>query len=65
MTGEAAALVRRLTGILGLVGFDQPCGRCDGSAPTCFQRGVTAPEEVRFIIGMGILTELEPTVLEA
>ena len=39
VTGEAAALVRRLTGIHGPLMFHQSGGCCDGSAPMCFPDG--------------------------
>lgn len=39
LTGEAADLVRRLTGIHGPVMFHQSGGCCDGSAPMCYPAG--------------------------
>ena len=39
VTGEAAALVRRLTGTHGPLRFHQSGGCCDGSAPMCFPDG--------------------------
>ena len=39
VTGEAAALVRRLTGVHGPLMFHQSGGCCDGSAPMCFPDG--------------------------
>jgi len=39
VTGEAAALVRRLTGTDGPLMFHQSGGCCDGSAPMCFPDG--------------------------
>lgn len=39
VTGEAAALVRRLTGIHGPLMFHQSGGCCDGSSPMCYPDG--------------------------
>ncbi|MFQ6170863.1 DUF779 domain-containing protein [Oryzobacter sp. R7] len=39
VTGEAAALVRRLTGVHGPLMFHQSGGCCDGSAPMCYPDG--------------------------
>ncbi len=39
LTGEAAALVRRLTAVHGPLMFHQSGGCCDGSAPMCFPDG--------------------------
>jgi uncharacterized protein len=39
VTGEAAALVRRLTDSHGPVMFHQSGGCCDGSAPMCYPEG--------------------------
>jgi hypothetical protein len=39
VTGEAAALLRRLTGVHGPLMFHQSGGCCDGSAPMCFPDG--------------------------
>lgn len=39
ITGEAADLVRRLTGLHGPVMFHQSGGCCDGSAPMCYPDG--------------------------
>ena len=39
LTGEAADLLRRLTGIHGPLMFHQSGGCCDGSAPMCYPVG--------------------------
>jgi len=39
ITGEAAAMVRRLVGSHGPVMFHQSGGCCDGSAPMCYPVG--------------------------
>jgi uncharacterized protein (DUF779 family) len=39
LTGEAAELLRRLTGIHGPLMFHQSGGCCDGSSPMCFPVG--------------------------
>jgi uncharacterized protein len=39
VTGEAASLIRRLTGIHGPVMFHQSGGCCDGSSPMCYPDG--------------------------
>jgi uncharacterized protein len=39
LTGEAAALLRRLTTQHGPLMFHQSGGCCDGSAPMCYPRG--------------------------
>ena len=39
VTGEAAELIRRLTGLHGPVMFHQSGGCCDGSAPMCYPDG--------------------------
>ena len=39
VTGEAADLLRRLTGIHGPLMFHQSGGCCDGSSPMCYPRG--------------------------
>ncbi|HWD06328.1 MAG TPA: DUF779 domain-containing protein [Amycolatopsis sp.] len=39
VSGEAAELLRRLTGIHGPVMFHQSGGCCDGSAPMCYPAG--------------------------
>jgi len=39
VTGEAAALLRRLTGQYGPLMFHQSGGCCDGSSPMCFPQG--------------------------
>jgi uncharacterized protein (DUF779 family) len=39
VSGEAADLVRRLTGLHGPVMFHQSGGCCDGSAPMCYPDG--------------------------
>ena len=39
VTGEAAALIRRLTGDHGPLMFHQSGGCCDGSAPMCYLDG--------------------------
>jgi len=39
VTGEAAALLRRLTGVHGPLMFHQSGGCCDGSSPMCFPDG--------------------------
>ena len=39
LTGEAADLLRRLTGIHGPLMFHQSGGCCDGSSPMCFPAG--------------------------
>jgi uncharacterized protein (DUF779 family) len=39
LTGEAADLLRRLTGIHGELMFHQSGGCCDGSSPMCFPAG--------------------------
>jgi len=39
VTGEAAALLRRLTGVHGPLMFHQSGGCCDGSAPMCYPAG--------------------------
>jgi len=44
VTGEAADLLRRLTGMHGPLMFHQSGGCCDGSSPMCYPRG-------EFIVG--------------
>jgi hypothetical protein len=39
VTGEAAELLRRLTGLHGPLMFHQSGGCCDGSSPMCFPVG--------------------------
>jgi hypothetical protein len=39
VTGEAADLIRRLTGTHGPVMFHQSGGCCDGSSPMCYPAG--------------------------
>jgi hypothetical protein len=39
LTGEAADLLRRLTGIHGPLMFHQSGGCCDGSSPMCYPAG--------------------------
>jgi uncharacterized protein (DUF779 family) len=39
LTGEAADLLRRLTGIHGPLMFHQSGGCCDGSSPMCYPEG--------------------------
>ena len=39
LTGEAAELLRRLTGLHGPLMFHQSGGCCDGSSPMCFPAG--------------------------
>jgi uncharacterized protein (DUF779 family) len=39
VTGEAAELLRRLTGLHGPVMFHQSGGCCDGSSPMCYPDG--------------------------
>ena len=39
LTGEAAGLLRRLTGIHGPLMFHQSGGCCDGSSPMCYPAG--------------------------
>jgi uncharacterized protein (DUF779 family) len=39
VTGEAADLLRRLTGVHGPLMFHQSGGCCDGSSPMCYPRG--------------------------
>ena len=39
VTGEAADLLRRLTGVHGPLMFHQSGGCCDGSSPMCFPLG--------------------------
>jgi uncharacterized protein len=39
VSGEAAAVLRRLTGLHGPVMFHQSGGCCDGSSPMCFPDG--------------------------
>ena len=39
LTGEAANLLRRLTGIHGPLMFHQSGGCCDGSSPMCYPAG--------------------------
>lgn len=46
LTGEAADLIRRLTGMHGPVMFHQSGGCCDGSSPMCYPRG-------EFLTGIG------------
>lgn len=48
LTGEAADLLRRLTGRHGPLTFHQSGGCCDGSSPMCYPRGelVTSAADV-------------------
>lgn len=48
LTGEAADLLRRLTGRHGPLMFHQSGGCCDGSSPMCYPRGelVTSAADV-------------------
>ena len=39
VSGEAAELIRRLTGLHGPVMFHQSGGCCDGSSPMCYPQG--------------------------
>ena len=76
LTGVAADLLRRLTGIHGPLMFHQSGGCCDGSSPMCFPAGdfitseadvhladlaVDGPEGVRFLIRSRLLTAEELT----
>jgi uncharacterized protein (DUF779 family) len=59
VSGEAAALIRRLTGAHGPVMFHQSGGCCDGSAPMCYPLGdfITSDADVHLgdlhITGVG------------
>ena len=51
LTGEAADLLRRLTGIHGELMFHQSGGCCDGSSPMCFPAGDFLTSEVDVHLG--------------
>ena len=48
ITGEAAEVLRRLTGRHGPLMFHQSGGCCDGSSPMCYPQGefITGPADV-------------------
>jgi uncharacterized protein (DUF779 family) len=51
VTGAAAALVRRLTGVHGPLMFHQSGGCCDGSAPMCYPDGELVISEADVHLG--------------
>ncbi len=51
VTGEAAILLRRLTGTHGPVMFHQSGGCCDGSSPMCFLAGEFITSEADVHLG--------------
>jgi uncharacterized protein (DUF779 family) len=51
LTGEAADLLRRLTGVHGPVMFHQSGGCCDGSSPMCFLAGEFITSEADVHLG--------------
>ena len=51
LTGEAADLLRRLTGIHGPLMFHQSGGCCDGSSPMCFPAGEFMTSEADVHLG--------------
>ncbi|WP_076263346.1 DUF779 domain-containing protein [Intrasporangium flavum] len=51
LTGEAADLLRRLTGIHGPLMFHQSGGCCDGSSPMCFPVGDFITSEADIHLG--------------
>ena len=69
ITGEAADVVRRLTGTHGPVMFHQSGGCCDGSSPMCFPAGefITGAGDVRVgrleVDGLDGTTFFAPTLL--
>jgi uncharacterized protein (DUF779 family) len=51
LTGEAADLLRRLTGIHGPLMFHQSGGCCDGSSPMCYPAGEFITSEADVHLG--------------
>ena len=51
VTGEAADLLRRLTGTYGPLMFHQSGGCCDGSTPMCYPAGEFLTGEVDINLG--------------
>ncbi|WP_051510494.1 DUF779 domain-containing protein [Intrasporangium oryzae] len=51
LTGEAADLLRRLTGTHGPLMFHQSGGCCDGSSPMCFPAGEFLTSEADIHLG--------------
>lgn len=51
VTGEAAEVIRRLTGSHGPVMFHQSGGCCDGSSPMCYPAGEFLTSEADVLLG--------------
>ena len=62
LTGEAAELLRRLTGIHGPLMFHQSGGCCDGSSPMCFPVGDFLTSEADVHLGDLAVDGLEAPV---
>ena len=59
LTGEAADLLRRLTGIHGPLMFHQSGGCCDGSSPMCYPAGDFMTSEADVQLGDLVVAGLE------
>ena len=62
LTGEAADLLRRLTGRHGPLMFHQSGGCCDGSAPMCFPAGEFRTGDADVLLGELRVDEIEAPV---
>src|SRR4051812_28824730 len=60
LTGEAADLLRRLTGIHGPLMFHQSGGCCDGSSPMCYPAGEFITAEADVLLGVFKLPDCGP-----
>ena len=62
LTGEAADLLRRLTGQHGPLMFHQSGGCCDGSAPMCYPLGEFATGDADVLLGALVVDGLQDPV---
>ena len=62
LTGEAADLLRRLTGLHGPLMFHQSGGCCDGSSPMCFPVGDFITSEADVHLADLVVDGLEESV---
>jgi uncharacterized protein (DUF779 family) len=62
LTGEAADLLRRLTGRHGPLMFHQSGGCCDGSSPMCFPAGEFATGDADVHLGDLVVEEVDDPV---
>ena len=62
LTGEAAELLRRLTGQHGPLMFHQSGGCCDGSAPMCYPLGEFLTGDADILLGALVVKGLPDAV---